>query len=170
MSQVSICFVCLGNICRSPTAEGVFMKLVMDARLSDIIEIDSAGTAGYHVGERADARSRMFAQRRGYELSSLARQFQPSDFERFDYVLAMDSANFAELSALQKGLKKASRAQLRLLRDFDALAAPNSSVPDPYFGGDHGFEEVLDLCERACAGLLQHLLKAELKSADLLPS
>lgn len=170
MSQVSICFVCLGNICRSPTAEGVFKKLVMEARLNDRIEIDSAGTAGYHVGERADARSRMFAERRGYELSSLARQFQVSDFERFDYVLAMDSANFAELSALQKRLRKASRAQLRLLRDFDALAAPNSNVPDPYFGGDHGFEEVLDQCERACAGLLQHLLKAELQSADLCSS
>lgn len=165
MSQVSVsvCFVCLGNICRSPTAEGVLRKLATDAGLSELIHIDSAGTADYHAGERADARSRAIAAARGYELSSLARQFKARDFERFDYVLAMDSDNLSNLMTLRKSLGKQTTSQLKLLRDFDVSAASNSSVPDPYYGGDRGFEEVLDQCERACEGLIQHLLKGELK-------
>jgi protein-tyrosine phosphatase len=158
---VSVCFVCLGNICRSPTAEGVFRKKVELAGLSQRLLIDSAGTAAYHTGERADRRSRAFAQERGYALTSIARQFVEADFSRFDYVLAMDSANLAELEAL-KGRSSESRGQLGLFRDFDEHAAPGSSVPDPYYGGDSGFQEVIDQCERAANGLLQHLLAHEL--------
>jgi protein-tyrosine phosphatase len=146
----------LGNICRSPTAEGVFQRLVQVAGLSDQVVIDSAGTAAYHAGERADRRSRSAAKKRGYELESIARQFQTRDFDRFDYVLALDQDN---LRALRSKLPDAPPASCHvgLLRDFDPSASPGSEVPDPYYGGDRGFEEVLDQCERACQGLLQSI-------------
>lgn len=153
---VGVCFVCLGNICRSPTAEGVFRHLVKAAQLDGLIHIDSAGTAAYHSGEQADRRSAAFAARRGYELLGVARQFEPADFERFDYVLAMDSDNLLELMALKRRAK-ISTGHLGLFRAFDASAPSDASVPDPYYGGDAGFEEVLNQCERACAGLIAHL-------------
>jgi len=148
--------VCLGNICRSPTAEGVFRHVVKDAQLDGQIDIDSAGTAAYHCGEQADRRSASFAARRGYELLSVARQFEPADFERFDYVLAMDSDNLLELVALKRRAK-ITTGHLGLFRAFDPSAQKSASVPDPYYGGDAGFDEVLNQCERACAGLLAHL-------------
>jgi protein-tyrosine phosphatase len=154
--SVAVCFVCLGNICRSPTAEGVFRHLVAAAQLDGKIHIDSAGTAAYHSGELADRRSASFAARRGYDLLSVARQFVPADFERFDYVLAMDSDNLLELVALKRRAKIAT-GHLGLFRAFDPSAPQGSSVPDPYYGGDAGFEEVLNQCERACAGLIAHL-------------
>ncbi len=147
---VGVCFVCLGNICRSPTAEGVFRKLVESAGLSAQIAIDSAGTASYHIGAPADARSRRHAERRGYRLDSVARQFEPLDFERFDYVLCMDEQNLRDVQAL--GVP--ARHHVGLFRQFDATAPAGASVPDPYYGGDAGFEEVLDQCERAARGLL----------------
>lgn len=161
MARVSVCFVCLGNICRSPTAEGVFRALIEKENLTREVEVDSAGTAAYHTGERADPRSRKFAKQRGYELGSIARQFVPDDFETFDYILAMDEQNLAELlkGARSLGVKP---KHLGLLRDFDKTAPKGASVPDPYYGGDAGFNEVLDQCERACAGLLSHLKTHEL--------
>lgn len=154
--QGSICFVCLGNICRSPTAEGVFRKKAEERGLLARLLIDSAGTAAYHQGEPADRRSRSFARRRGYELSSIARQFEAQDFERFEYVLAMDRDNLETLERLsaKTGLRS---FHLGLFRDFDPSSSPGSSVPDPYYGGDAGFEEVLDQCERAADGLLDAL-------------
>jgi protein-tyrosine phosphatase len=148
-----ICFVCLGNICRSPTAEGVMRKLVEEAGLEDQIEIDSAGTGDWHTGELADPRTRAAASRRGLELTHLARQFTRADLDRYDLVIAMDGANLRHLRYMA-GDRTAP--ELRLLRSFDRSAPAGAEIPDPYSGGPRGFEEVLDQCERACAGLLAH--------------
>lgn len=159
---VSVCFVCLGNICRSPTAEGVFLHLVREAGLSDQISVESAGTSAYHIGELPDPRSREYAHRRGYRLESRARQFLAEDLKRFDYVLAMDSTNLRVIrSLIVPGVEV--RGHVSLFRDFDATAGSGASVPDPYYGGGTGFEEVLDQCERAAHGLLA-VLRAEKKT------
>lgn len=154
--MVSVCFVCLGNICRSPTAEGVFRSLVAEAGLEALIRIDSAGTAGYHAGDPPDPRARKAAARRGITVHGQARQFLATDFGEFDYVLAMDGSNLANLEELYS---EGVRAKLSLLRAFDATAPKHASVPDPYYGGDDGFDEVLDQCLRACRGLLEHIKK-----------
>jgi protein-tyrosine phosphatase len=150
-----VCFVCLGNICRSPTAEAVFCKMVKERGLEDEYEIDSAGTASYHEGELADGRSREAARRRGYDIQSRSRPFEPEDFERFDYVLAMDGDNRRAL--LEMARSQAARERVRLLRSFDPTAPKDAVVPDPYYGGSRGFDEVIDICERACRGLLDTL-------------
>jgi protein-tyrosine phosphatase len=156
-----ICFVCLGNICRSPTAHGVMVRVVAEAGLGASIAIDSAGTAAYHIGELPDERSRTAARRRGIELDHLARQFTRADLEQFDLVIAMDRQNLAHLQRLA-GERTSTREgrvkpELVLLRSFDPTAAPGAEVPDPWAGGEAGFEEVLDQCERACRGLLAHV-------------
>ncbi len=129
--------------------------LVDKAGLADQIEVDSSGTAAYHVGERADARSRATAEQRGLRLDSIARRARPHDFERFDHLIAMDTDNMELLQRMAPG--DAGRAKVRLLRSFDPKAPAGASVPDPYYGGDGGFDEVLDICEDACRGLLEHL-------------
>jgi len=154
---IRICFVCLGNICRSPTAEGIMVSLVSEAGLDHAIEVDSAGTDAYHVGERADQRSRRTAKGRGVTLHSRGRQFQPGDFERFDYVLAMDHENLERLR--QRAENEAERTKTTLLRAFEGTAFADEPVPDPYYGGVNGFEDVFDICERACHGLLGHIRK-----------
>ena len=151
--MIRVCFVCLGNICRSPTAEAVFRRFVADAHMSDDVVIDSAGTAAYHVGEPADARARSAGRQRGYDLDGRARQFTRADFDRFDHVLAMDQDNLRAL--LKLAPSDAAKAKVRLLRSFDATAKNGAEVPDPYYGGSRGFDEVIDICERACRGLLQ---------------
>ena len=156
--KVRVCFVCLGNICRSPTAEGVMRKLVSDQDLSDRIEIESAGTAAYHVGEPADRRARTAARRRGVALDSRARQFGVEDFAIQHYVLAMDQENLENLEALSENLGFAGH--LSLLRAFDPLSPVGAEVPDPYYGGPGGFEEVLNLCEAACLGLIAQIRHA----------
>ncbi|WP_063550000.1 low molecular weight protein-tyrosine-phosphatase [Burkholderia territorii] len=154
MTRVAICFVCLGNICRSPTAEGVMRHQVDAAGLADRITIDSAGTGDWHVGEPPDTRAQAAARTRGYDLSALrARQVSAADFERFDLLLAMDEANFAEL---RRRCPPEHRDKVRLLMEF-APGATETEVADPYFGGAQGFEAVLDQVERACAGLLETL-------------
>ena len=125
------------------------------ARAGKHVELDSAGTGGWHVGELSDPRSREAAARRGYELVHRARKFEASDFARFDLILAMDQANLTVLERLARGL--ADPPRIALLRSFDASAPVGAEVPDPYDGGRAGFEEVLDICERACAGLLETL-------------
>ena len=146
-----ICFVCLGNICRSPTAHGVMERLIAEAGLADRVSVDSAGTAAYHIGELSDERTRVAARRRGIELTHRARQFTAADLDRFDLVVAMDLQNLRRLQQLARGR---TTPPLVLLRSFDATAEAGAEVPDPWDGGDEGFEEVLDQCERACAGLL----------------
>ena len=154
MAVIRVCFVCLGNICRSPTAEGVLRHLVREQGLDAVIEVDSAGTGDSHSGEQPDARARAAARRRGIELVGRARQIQRSDFERFDYILAMDADNLESLTRLAPSN---SSAHLGLLRAFDPSSPPGASVPDPYFGGDRGFDEVLEQCVRACRGLLARI-------------
>ena len=149
-----ILFVCLGNICRSPTAEVVFRAVAARQAPEMVLEIDSAGTAGYHVGELPDRRTREAAARRGYDLSALrARVIEPRDFERFDLILAMDREN---LRALERRAPAHARERLRLFLEF-APDAGISEVPDPYYGGPNGFEDVLDLIEAASRGLIEQL-------------
>ena len=149
---VRVCFVCLGNICRSPTAEAVFRKRVEEASLRGAIEIDSAGTGSWHVGEPPDGRARAAGRARGFEVGGRARQFVASDFARFDWVLAMDRSNLRALHDLAPSLE--AREKVHLLRVFDVKSASGAEVPDPYYGGERGFDEVIDICEAACAGLL----------------
>ncbi|HWW33366.1 MAG TPA: low molecular weight protein-tyrosine-phosphatase [Steroidobacteraceae bacterium] len=149
-----ILFVCLGNICRSPTAEAVLRELAAREAPELTLEVDSAGTAEYHVGQPPDPRTRAAAARRGYDLSALrARTVESTDFERFDLILAMDRDN---LKALRRRAPSHSHERLRLFLEFSPDAAPED-VPDPYYGGPNGFEEVLDLVEAAARGLLKHL-------------
>jgi len=150
-----VLFVCLGNICRSPTAEGVLRAIAAREYPGLVLEVDSAGTADYHVGEPPDRRTVAAARRRGYDLAGLrARQVQPEDFNRFDFVLAMDRANLAALARLRP---EDASARLALFLDF----APDSGleVPDPYYGSVEDFERVLDLCESGARGLLDSLVK-----------
>ncbi len=154
MARIGICFVCAGNICRSPTAEGILKNLVEEASLADRFCIESAGTSAHFEGGPRDRRSEATANSRGISLEGRARLFRPEDFARFDYVLAMDERNRADLVALAE--RAEDRAKVALLLDFD----PNSSetsVPDPY-RGERGFEDVFELCEAACRGLMAELL------------
>jgi len=149
-----VLFVCLGNICRSPTAEGVARTLAAREAPELALEVDSAGTAGYHVGAAPDPRTRAAAARRGYDLGALrARMVAAEDFEHFDLILAMDREN---LAALERRAPPSARGRLRLFLEF-APAQELREVPDPYYGGPNGFEEVLDLVEEATRGLLAHL-------------
>jgi protein-tyrosine phosphatase len=152
---IRLSFVCLGNICRSPTAEAVMRHLVTQAGLADRFVIDSAGLGDWHVGGPRDNRSQKVGRKRGILLEGVARQFQPEDFDRFDHVLAMDRQNLAGLLALAPD--DAARAKVRLLRSFDSAAPPEAEVPDPYYGGPRGFDEVFDICQAACQGLLDDL-------------
>jgi protein-tyrosine phosphatase len=159
---VRILFVCLGNICRSPTAEGTMRALVREAGLQEQIEIDSAGTGGWHVGEAPDRRATQAARARGIALEGTARQVTPEDFDDFDLLVAMDRSNLRALRQLALGEEE--RARLRLLREFDPASAGESDldVPDPYYGAGDGFEEVLDLVGAACAGLLEQIREGAL--------
>jgi protein-tyrosine phosphatase len=150
-------FVCLGNICRSPTAEAVMRELLRREGLEHGVEVDSAGTGAWHVGEPPDERSAGAAAERGITLTGRARQVVPGDFARHDLLLAMDRTNREALMALAPDA--AARERVRLLREFDprAVAAGDLDVPDPYFGGPNGFGHVLDLVHDACGGLLEAL-------------
>ncbi len=152
---VRLLFVCLGNICRSPTAEGVMRSLVHRDGLDDAFVIDSAGTGAWHVGSSPDRRATSAAASRGIPLEGAARQVAADDFERFDLLLAMDGSNLAELRRLAPN--EEARRRAHLLREFDPAcsSADDPEVPDPYYGGPHGFEDVLDQVSAACEGLLE---------------
>ena len=152
-----VLFVCLGNICRSPTAEGVFRHQVREAGLEDRIEIDSAGTGGWHVGAPPDERATAAAKRRGIVLEGAARQVSAADFDDYDLLLVADRENHAEL--LRRAPDDGARAKVRYFREFDpeAKARGDLEVPDPYYGGERGFEDVLDMVEAASRGLLAEL-------------
>jgi protein-tyrosine phosphatase len=159
MKTVSVCFVCLGNICRSPTAEGVMRHLVDEAKLAQRILIDSAGTGDWHIGAPPDERAQHAAGQRGYALAALrGRQIAAADFERFDLLIAMDDKNVA---ALRQLCPPRQRDKIRLLMEFvpeaDSRWGGTREVADPYFGGAEGFEQVLDQCEAACRGLIAAL-------------
>ena len=152
-----VLFVCMGNICRSPTAEGVMRSLVDEAGLGDAVAIDSAGTGGWQVGDPPDGRSVAAAARRGIRVEGAARQVQRADFERFDLLLALDGSNARDLLRLAPDPDGA--AKVRLLREFDPASAAGGEldVPDPYYGGADGFDHVLDLVDAACRGLLDEI-------------
>jgi protein-tyrosine phosphatase len=152
-----ILFVCLGNICRSPTAEAVMRGLVEQRGLQGCVEVDSAGTGGWHVGESPDARAAAAARARGFTLGGRARQVSVQDFRDFDLILAMDHANERDLRGIAPNRQAA--AKVRLLRDFDPSSdrSGERDVPDPYYGGADGFERVIDLVQAACAGVLDSL-------------
>ncbi len=153
-NRVSVVFICMGNICRSPTAEAVFRHYVENAGLTENILIDSAGTHDYHIGEPPDLRAQRAAGQRGYEMGGLrGRQVGEGDFRRFDYVLAMDRAN---LGILQRLTPPDGNARVQLFLDY-ARHHAGREVPDPYYGGEEGFERVLDMVEDAAEGLLQHI-------------
>lgn len=154
--MTKVLFVCMGNICRSPTAEGVFRKMVRDVGLSDTVKVDSAGTHGYHVGEAPDVRAQLAGRKRGYELADLrARQITADDYRDCDYILAMDWEN---LSAMQQQCPRQYKHKLHLLMRF-ASEFDAATVPDPYYGGNEGFNTVLDYVEDACQGLLEVVKK-----------
>ena len=151
--EVSVLFVCMGNICRSPTAEGVFRHFVHEAGLADRIRIDSAGTHAYHINEPADRRASAAAERRGYSLADIrARRIQPEDFESFDYIVAMDLLN--QITLVDQADAE-HHDKIKLFLEY--ASADEDEVPDPYYGGATGFERVLDLVEDASRGLLETL-------------
>jgi protein-tyrosine phosphatase len=154
-----VLFVCLGNICRSPLAEGVFRHLVEEAGLTDAFEIDSAGTGDWHAGEPPDPRATAVALGHGVPLGGRARQVTPSDLHEFDHVIAMDRENLAALRDMA-GARGAS-ARIALLREHDPEANGQQDVPDPYYGGASGFEEVFRIVSRSCRELLDELRPAE---------
>lgn len=156
IEKIKVLFVCMGNICRSPAAEGVFAEYVRKSGYEDRFDIDSAGTLDYHTGSLPDERMRQAANRRGYKLLSRARQVTKSDLEEFDLVLAMDNTNLQELNQLAGG----KRPHICLFGRFLVTGSdhPVPSVPDPYYGGMNGFEKVLDMLESGCPVLLEHCL------------
>ncbi|HUF75513.1 MAG TPA: low molecular weight protein-tyrosine-phosphatase [Longimicrobiales bacterium] len=152
-----VLFVCLGNICRSPVAENVFRHLVEEAGLAEEFEIDSAGTGSWHVGESPDQRSASVARARGIELDGRARQVTAEDLSTYDHVIAMDRDNLRELQRLARG--SAATARIELLRAYDPERDADD-VPDPYYGGARGFENVFDIVSRSCRNLLASLSEA----------
>ena len=159
MKNISVLFCCMGNICRSPTAEAVFRARVEEAGLAQYISIDSVGTHDYHIGDPPDQRTQKAANQRGYDMSMLrGRQVEVADFYRFDYVLAMDSANMTILQGL---CPLALRNRLGLFLEY-AQRHQEREVPDPYYGGEGGFERVLDMVEDGAEGLLSHIRKQHL--------
>jgi protein-tyrosine phosphatase len=149
--EVKVLFVCLGNICRSPLAEGVLLELIKDAELEDKIKVDSAGTSAYHIGELADYRTRQTAQQHGIQLTHRARQVQKEDFQLFDYILAADKSNYNNLKALQS---EHDKAVLHLIRDWEGK---NLEVPDPYYGTLKDFEDGYQMLKKALKPFLEHL-------------
>ncbi len=160
-ATVAVCFVCLGNICRSPTAEGIFKKLVREARLDDRITIESRGTGDWHTGQPADARARAAATRRGVALDGVACRFDLDDFARFDYILSMDTRVLETLQRMAR--TDDERDRVHNFRAFDPDSPPDAPVPDPYYGGASGFDDVFDICEAGCRGLLARV-RAQLET------
>jgi protein-tyrosine phosphatase len=157
--KIRVIFICMGNICRSPTAEAVFRHYVEKEGLAEYIQIDSAGTHDYHIGDSPDPRTQRAAKQRGYDMSLLrGRQVEVEDFTRFDYLLAMDDAN---LSILRRLRPHDAESHLGLFLEF-AERHDEREVPDPYYGGADGFERVLDMVEDAAHGLLQHIRKTHI--------
>ena len=149
-NSVAVCFVCLGNICRSPQAEALFRHKVAEAGLQARFVIDSAGTSANHVGESPDRRTAAASARRGVPVAGAARQFQVEDFDRFDHIVVMDTSN--QRNVLRLARRESDRAKVSLLRSWDD-GADSLDVPDPWYGGPDGFDAVFDICEAGCAGL-----------------
>ena len=153
--EISVLFVCLGNICRSPLAEGVLSHRLEEAGLSDRVYVDSAGTGAWHVGQAPDTRSAAVAEKNGIDLPGRARRVRLEDFFEFELVLAMDRSNLRDLKDLESG--SGSDAAIRLFREFDPEQDGDADVPDPYYGGPNGFERVFEMVDRTCTALVDHL-------------
>ena len=150
--MIKVLFVCLGNICRSPAAEGIMKRLINKNDLQDIIEVDSAGTSGWHEGDLPDERMRAHGETRGYDFSSRARKFVKSDFDNYDFIIVMDDSNYKNVKSLTSNDSEV--AKIKKMTEF-SVQYKHTEIPDPYYGGPSGFEFVLDLLEDACEGLLQ---------------
>ena len=153
--EYSVLFVCLGNICRSPLAEGVLLHHLKERGLEDRVRVDSAGTGAWHVGERPDPRSLEVAGRHGIELPGTARRVSEGDFFEFDRVFAMDRSNLRDLEGMSGGLE--AEARVELFRDHDPDAGHDRDVPDPYYGGDDGFDRVFEMVDRTCRVLVDQI-------------
>lgn len=154
--KIRILFVCLGNICRSPAAEGIMRHIVEKHGLEDVIETDSAGIGAWHIGERPDRRMRSHGADHGYDFSSRARQIKGEDMKRFDHIIVMDDENYRDVMAIAR--TEEERRKVAMITDFCSRHPGHSTVPDPYYGGDKGFELVIELLEDACEGLLKHII------------
>ena len=150
--NINLLFVCLGNICRSPAAEGIMKKIIEDEGLENRVFVDSAGTSNWNEGKTPDERMRLHGKKRGYDFCSVARTFRSSDFEKFDYILVMDNNNFMNVKKLAS--TEEDVAKIHRMTDFSIDFADHDHVPDPYFGGDDGFNLVMDLLEDAAKGLM----------------
>ena len=156
MKKISILFVCLGNICRSPAAEAICIDLIKKKGLNDGFIVDSAGTGSWHIGKKADARMRISAERRGLNILSKARQINTKDFENFNYILAMDNSNFKNINDLKNRNSSSDFSSIKKIQDFRSVFK-DLEVPDPYFGGDEGFDHVLDILEDSVGGFLESI-------------
>lgn len=156
MKKESVLFVCLGNICRSPAAEAIFLKIIEKKGLSDSFLVDSAGTGSWHVGKEADYRMRMAAEKRDINILSKARQIHTDDFEKFNYILTMDDSNFRNIIDLKLRKSLSNFASIKKIQDFRSLYS-EQEVPDPYFGGDEGFDYVLNILEDSVSGFLESI-------------
>jgi len=156
MKKISVLFVCLGNICRSPAAEAIFINLIEKKGLTDGFIVDSAGTGSWHIGKRADSRMRNAAERRDINILSRARQITSKDFDEFNYILAMDDSNFRNIQDLKNKKPSTNFASVKKIQDFRSVFN-EPEVPDPYFGGDEGFDYVLDILEDSVKGFLESI-------------
>ena len=153
MKKISVLFVCLGNICRSPAAEAIFINLLEKKGLTDGFIVDSAGTGSWHIGKKADSRMRIAAERRDINILSRARQITSKDFDEFNYILAMDNSNFKNINDLKNRNSSSDFSSIKKIQEFRS-AFKDVEVPDPYFGGDEGFDYVLDILEDSVNGFL----------------
>ena len=156
MKKISVLFVCLGNICRSPAAEAIFINLLEKKGLTDGFTVDSAGTGSWHIGKKADSRMRIAAERRDINILSKARQITSKDFDEFNYILAMDNSNFENINDLKNRNSSSDFAYIQNIQDFRSVFK-DLEVPDPYYGGDKGFDHVLDILEDSVSGFLESI-------------
>ena len=154
MKKKSVLFVCLGNICRSPAAEAIFLDLINKKGLNDSFIVDSAGTGSWHIGKKADTRMIIAAQKRGVEILSRARQINAIDFKKFNYIVAMDDSNFENIIDFKSRLSLSDFTSINKIQNFRSIFE-ETEVPDPYFGGDEGFDHVLDILEDSVSGFLK---------------
>jgi len=156
MDKISILFVCLGNICRSPAAEAIFQSLINDKGIGNQFIVDSAGTGSWHIGKKADSRMRFAAKQRNINITSIARQIKQDDFRDFKYILVMDNSNFNNVIDLKNQVKGSDFAKILKIQDFSSIFNERE-VPDPYFGGDAGFDNVLDILEDSVSCFLESI-------------
>ena len=157
MEKISVLFVCLGNICRSPAAEAIFLNLINDKGIRNQFIVDSAGTGSWHVGKKADSRMRFAAKRRNINITSNARQIEEDDFRKFNYILVMDNSNFNNVLNLKNRVSGSDFAKILKIQDF-AVDFKEKEVPDPYFGGESGFDHVLDILEDSVSCFLKNII------------